>query len=249
MVNKKASIGVFCNSVEEVLQTMHRTLTTWGIKIFGERETMKHVEDWDEKEQKMKENVSKLKVEMTNVASLIDVANAEVEKIDKKGNGLRVVLEEVDILTKLLRTQIEIFESFEFDAQSFANPNVTLTFKKILETVEKMELLSLNGHIEVSRARECYTTFVQLEEITKTMMKLTNEIEYMLLNYSQTDYLLTLLARTANRTNLLALNGGIEAARFGNEGSSLYVISNEIKNISETIRYLQSELHIVISEK
>lgn len=210
---------------------------------------MKHIEDWDEKEQKMKENVSKLKVEMTTVESLIDVANTEFEKVDEKGNSLRIVLEEVDGLTKILRTQIEIFESFEFDAQSFANQDAELVCKKMIETVEKMDLLSLNGHIEVSKVREFYPMFAHIGKLTKTMMEIISEIECILLNYSQTDYLLMLLERTAHRTNLLALNGGIEAARFGNEGVSFSIISDEMKNISQTIRHLQSELHTVMSEK
>jgi len=57
------------------------------------------------------------------------------------------------------------------------------------------------------------------------------------------------LEKTSKKVGFLALNNTIEVARSDKNNASLLVISDELKQVSDTIKHLTSELETIFSNE
>lgn len=186
---------------------------------------------------------------------LMNNSKDEAIRLEDKGLGaLMVTVETIKLVEDLKRNVGELQLHLHQDRVLNVTKVVSL-IERLMDTTEKTDLLSFNGKIEAVRLGDCgkgfQVVFEELNKLADALHRALQEIESVLgirEEKSHMETLLRLLEKVGKRASLLALNNSIEAARAGENGRGVALISEEIKNVSNSIQQIVWELDSVVNK-
>lgn len=104
---------------------------------------------------------------------------------------------------------------------------VTDSFQTMFENLQKTTEVTSDGYTKLQNLDD------EITNVDKTIHQLTQDMENLNQQSVNIMTMLDFISDIANKTNVLALNASIEAARAGNEGKGFIVVANEVKNLAE----------------
>lgn len=123
-------------------------------------------------------------------------------------------------------------------------------FKRIIaindksETLEK-ELADVNNTM-ISISGNLNESLVSQNEVSKSVEALVSSLTEINSSFLKVSEVNTIMSEIADRTNLLALNASIEAARAGVQGKGFAVVANEVGKLAESSSQNAETIHKII---
>jgi len=175
------------------------------------------------------------------------------EKIDLSANELATFTDETTAqATQITYNMQEISESATTQSGDLNNVvNVVKQFSKsIQDMIHDAEGVNASVYDTVIVSRKGTDIVEGLQKTSVKNLELSNEVVGNILNLSkQMEYITsftTSIKEIAEKTNLLALNASIEAARAGDAGRGFKVVADEVKKLAEQSSLSTNEIDLIV---
>lgn len=157
----------------------------------------------------------------------IDYVKAMISEFTKQKDELSMIISNRESMDKDL-------ESF-YDNIEISNTSIKNTLCNVKESMNVIEETFLNLESSLDQTNIVKVTMEEVANETQKIYKMVNIIK-----------------GVSDRTNLLALNASIEAARAGDSGKGFAVVAEEIKklaeNTTEQVEYIQDIVDLLTSK-
>ena len=169
----------------------------------------------------------------------------EVSTLSEKGYGdITKIFQTIDEIAMPVSKQAEELQTSSEKVNNLSSylDSINDNYRSILEEAEKINDLSESGLNSVNSMQNKF----------QTTLEVSNKTFEIIDNFSTTlkniDNLATIISTISERTNLLALNASIEAARAGNMGRGFSVVANEFKKLSSQSHQYATDIRGLIDE-
>lgn len=200
----------------------------------------------------------KIKTEIENnekVSSLFNKVSEFAQNLLTSSETLTSIIEEENSsIQEIASTSIEVNkDSNEMLVKTEKNKEILDTLLKLNETVSikakdteksSSDLINIanENKISINKSLDIIDNIKISIENTLNVAKILNE------KSNQLDNIFKILSDISEKTNLLALNASIEAARVGDVGMGFAVVANEIKKLSENTKQSLDEVACITDE-
>ena len=191
--------------------------------------------------QRMRETINGTSGEAANIADTASAAYNEMAELNNKIDEMDQVM---DGLTGKVQGAAEVTQSIS-DASGEVGTVVDDVSCKASESADASRDINI-------RADKLYkSTVASQKQAEKVYHSAAGELEHALQEVEKIEVIKTLsreIGEIAGKTNLIALNAAIEAARAGDAGRGFTVVSEEVRNLAESSQVTVEKIQKVIGE-
>lgn len=191
--------------------------------------------------QRMRETISGTSGEAANIANTASAAYSEMADLNNKIDEMDQVM---DGLTDKVREAAEVTQTIS-DASGEIGSVVDDVSCKASESADASRDINI-------RADKLYQSTVESQkQATVVYRNAAGELERALKEVEKIEVIKSLsreIGEIAGKTNLIALNAAIEAARAGDAGRGFTVVSEEVRNLAESSQVTVDKIQKVIGE-
>lgn len=191
--------------------------------------------------QRMRETITGTSGEAANIADTASAAYSEMADLNNKIDEMDQVM---DGLTGKVREAAEVTQSIS-DASGEIGTVVDDVSCKASESADASRDINI-------RADKLYQSTVESQkQATVVYRNAAGELERALKEVEKIEVIRNLskeIGEIAGKTNLIALNAAIEAARAGDAGRGFTVVSEEVRNLAESSQVTVDKIQKVIGE-
>ena len=191
--------------------------------------------------QRMRETITSTSGEAANIADTASAAYSEMADLNNKIDEMDQVM---DGLTGKVREAAEVTQSIS-DASGEIGMVVDDVSCKASESADASRDINI-------RADKLYKSTVESQkQATVVYHNAAGELERALKEVEKIEVIRNLskeIGEIAGKTNLIALNAANEAARAGDAGRGLTVVSEEVRNLAESSQVTVDKIQKVIGE-
>ena len=178
-------------------------------------------------------------------AARLAMLNAIASRFDKHVQG---AVASVLAVSHALRSEAESVRALAEDAESGGETVASLT----LTTAQDMNSVAeaakaLEGSIGGLR-RELMEVSQAAQVAVSTVRESEEALNELTARAAHVGTIVTIIDDVASRTNLLALNASIEAARAGKAGAGFAVVANEVKRLANQTRVATGQINQLVGE-
>jgi len=193
---------------------------------------------------------------LNEVNALTKSVKEEALASKEENLGLYVVAGEISNLLIKLSKQTNQLDLFLSQQDTFTEEYVHSVIEAMTQEMEKLDMLLLNSRIESARSTNNRKHFLKKTETLHALFQYANESLFEIKKewvykgeMDPKEWIIESLQKTSKKVALLALNNTIEVARSNENAASLLVISDELKQVADTIKHLTSELETILSNQ
>lgn len=126
---------------------------------------------------------------------------------------------------------------------------MTDAIQRVAESAREAESVARSASATAEKGGEAVErTVAGILEIRQTVAETTRKVKRLAESSQEISKIVALISQIASRTNLLALNASIEAARAGDAGRGFAIIADEVRQLADRIAKALKEIEQVVRQ-
>jgi twitching motility protein PilJ len=126
---------------------------------------------------------------------------------------------------------------------------MTDAIQRVAESAREAETVARSASATAEKGGEAVErTVAGILEIRQTVAGTTRKVKRLAESSQEISKIVALISQIASRTNLLALNASIEAARAGDAGRGFAIIADEVRQLADRIAKALKEIEQVVRQ-
>ncbi|PSB32731.1 methyl-accepting chemotaxis protein [Chlorogloea sp. CCALA 695] len=191
-----------------------------------------------------------------------DVLGAVADSFNSTIHNLREIIQQVKTAAQQVNKGATDSEVFARDLSSDAlrqaeqlavtlNSVQVLTdaIQRVAESAKEAETVARSASATAQKGGEAVDRTVEgILEIRQTVAETTRKVKRLAESSQEISKIVALISQIASRTNLLALNASIEAARAGDAGRGFAIVADEVRQLADRIAKALKEIEQVVRQ-
>ena len=191
-----------------------------------------------------------------------DVLGAVADSFNLTIHNLREIIQQVKTAAQQVNQGATDSEAFARDLSSDAlrqaeqlavtlNSVQVLTdaIQRVAESAKEAETVARSASATAQKGGEAVDRTVEgIMEIRQTVAETTRKVKRLAESSQEISKIVALISQIASRTNLLALNASIEAARAGDAGRGFAIVADEVRQLADRIAKALKEIEQVVRQ-
>ncbi len=191
-----------------------------------------------------------------------DVLGAVADSFNSTIHNLREIIQQVKTAAQQVNKGATDSEAFARDLSSDAlrqaeqlavtlNSVQVLTdaIQRVAESAKEAETVARSASATAQKGGEAVDRTVEgIMEIRQTVAETTRKVKRLAESSQEISKIVALISQIASRTNLLALNASIEAARAGDAGRGFAIVADEVRQLADRIAKALKEIEQVVRQ-
>jgi len=178
---------------------------------------------------------------VSDLSVLIRDVKKSADQVSSFTTGILGTTAEMSAGAENQAREIEHTRNLARNVKSLAN-NTNISARQASESAKMAKEVAERGDEIVKKSIE------GMHRIKETVHDTSQQVKRLGVNSTRISEITEFISDIANRTNLLALNASIEAARAGDAGRGFTVVADEVRNLAERSRHAASEITKLIDD-
>ncbi|MBI3890402.1 MAG: methyl-accepting chemotaxis protein [Candidatus Wallbacteria bacterium] len=115
-------------------------------------------------------------------------------------------------------------------------------------SIKVLDIVSMSSNISQEGASAISETLGAIQRITESNRLTSQKFSILTEEHAMIEQIMQTISGVADRTNLLALNAGIEAAKAGSQGKGFAVVASEVRRLADKTVLATQEIAGLINE-